>query len=92
MGQSVTRVAWMDHWVGRLTALIEATTPANCFDEERLDRLRITAAQYNAFAVQAREFALRPPGAAPVPVAVERRRQQREAQQREQALQQSLLP
>ncbi|HYF09681.1 MAG TPA: hypothetical protein VD970_18840 [Acetobacteraceae bacterium] len=90
---SLARASWMDHWVGRMSALIEATTPANCFDEDRLDRLRVTAAQYNAFAAQARDFALRPtPTPPPVPAAVERRREQRRQQQQEQAFQQQLLP
>ena len=95
--QLATRAAQMDHWAGRFSALVEATTPLNCFPADTLEQARSIAAQYGAFAAQARDFAMRPaPGAEQqqqqVSPAVQRRREQRRQQQREQELQQSLLP
>lgn len=92
-GIMLTRAAWMDHWVGRLSALIEAGVPHSCVDDTRLETLRMVAARYAAFAAQAREIAQRPPEPAPEPPArVTRRRQQREDQRQELEQQQSLLP
>lgn len=91
--QTIARTAWMDHWVGRLSALIEASVPVNCMEEARLEAVRRSAAQYGAFAAQAREAAQRPPEAAPPPPArVTQRRQQRDQQRQELQQQQSLLP
>ncbi len=91
--QTVARTAWMDHWVGRLSALIEASVPVNCLEDARLEAVRRSAAQYGAFAAQAREAAQRLPEAAPPPPArVTQRRQQRDQQRQELQQQQSLLP
>lgn len=92
--QTLGRTAFMDHWVGRLSGLLEATTPANCFEPEQLDQARQVAAQYTAFAAQARDFATRTPEAAApsASTTVQRRRERREQQRREQDFQQSILP
>ena len=94
--QVLSRTAFMDHWTGRFSALVDATTPARCLEAPQLDQARQIVAQYTAFAAQARDFAMRPAdaaaAAAAVPPSVQRRRDQRQQQRRELELQQSLLP
>lgn len=92
--QVATRAAQMDHFAGRFSALVEATTPLNCYPPETLEQARNIAAQYGAFAAQARDFAMRPaePAQPQISPTVQRRRDLRRQQQLEQELQQSLLP
>lgn len=101
-GQVATQAALMDHWTGRFSALVEASAPLSCYDAATLEQARGIAAQYAAFAAQARDFAMRAAVPAPQQAAApgqqqamtpaQRRREQRLQQQREQEMQQSLLP